>query len=108
MVIGVSGAVFTSVNGIQLRNLSGPVRIIASQNNAILVCTDGEAHAVDIKLRRSFFGLGNKVIVTGNLRSPYSYGQIVHVHLRLDQSLKLHNCTGLVISDGARSPHWSI
>lgn len=108
MVIGASGAVFTGVNGIRLRNLSGPVRIIASQNNAILVCTDGKAHAVDIKLRRSLFGLGSKVIVTGNLRSPYKYFQIVHVHLRLDQSLKLRNCTGLIATDGSRSPYWSI
>jgi hypothetical protein len=107
MKIGLSGVVFTGVNGILLRNLSGPIRIIASQNNAILVCTDGEAHATDIKLRRSLFGLGSKVIVTGNLRSPYKYGQIVHVHLRLDQELKLRNCSGMVVTDGSRSPYWS-
>lgn len=108
MAIGASGAVFTSVNGIRLCNLSGPIRIIVSQNDAILVCTDGEAHAVDIKLRRSLFGFGRKVIVTGNPRSPYAYGQIVHVYLRLDQEIKLRNCSGSVVTDGSRSPFWSL
>lgn len=107
-MIGSSGALFTNVNGIQLRDLSGPIRIIASQNNAILVCTDGEAHAVDINLRRSLFGLGRKVIVTGNRNSPYKYFQIVHVYLRLDQELKLRNCSGAVVTDGSRSPYWSL
>lgn len=108
MTIGTSGVVFTGVNGIRLRDLSGPIRIIASENDAILVCTGGEAHAVDIKLRRSLFGFGREAIVIGNPRSPYKYDQTVWVYLRRDHDLRLHSCSGEITTDGLVSPFWLI
>lgn len=108
MAIGTSGVVFTQVNGIRLRNLRASIRIIASENDAILVCTGGEAHAVDINLRRSLFGFGREVIVTGNLKSPYGPYQTVWVYLRPDYDLRLSSCGGPVVTDGTVSPFWLI